>query len=469
MSEPAPSNQDPRGAHPDGAALVPGAKVGRYTLVALLGQGGMGTVYTAHDPELDRRVAIKVLHGPHPGATEMHARFVREARLMAKLVHPNIVTVFDAGEMPGGAYIVMELVEGTSLEGWLEEKVRPPAEILPKYLMAGYALAAAHGAGIVHRDFKPANVLLDRKGRVAVADFGIASVVESAEANPARVAAVDVTMTRAGVILGTPAFMSPEQFLGERADARTDQFSFAVALYESLFGEPPFRGETVQERSAEVLAGTPRPLPRETRERVPPGVYDALIRALSRKPADRFPTLLALLRAIERAIDRPSARRRPPLLIAAGVLGLATLAATTFFVVRRRAPSTGGGDAEHALVGLGGKCIDAGGDALELRTCSGASTQRWRFASGKLLASDGRCIGPRGGASERLATLELQPCNDDRAQAWQLRGGLLASGSGLCANVERNRTQDGTPIILFECNDRASNEHWRLDGKSGPR
>jgi hypothetical protein len=269
-------------------------------------------------------------------------------------------------------------------------------------------------------------------------------------------------------ILGTPLYMAPEQFKAEPTDARTDQFSFAVALYESLFGEFPFHGQTLQELCAAVLAGTPRSLPRDVQERVPPGVHEALLRALSRNPADRFPTLLVMLREIERSIDRASGRNRRPIKVVAGAIGFAAVAAVTWFVLRghaRHAPSSAG--AASPLVGLAGKCIDASGGTLELRTCSGVGAQTWRLASGKLLAADGRCVGTRGGSSDKHAALELQRCNDDASQAWQMRGGLLVAGSGLCANVEKKRTQEGTPIILWDCNDRASNEHWRFGG--GPR
>jgi serine/threonine protein kinase/tetratricopeptide (TPR) repeat protein len=334
--------------------LLAGESVGRYTVVQILGQGGMGTVYRAHDPQLDRWVALKVLRFDR-AAPEPRARMTREARLMAKLDHPNIVTVFDAGEADGRTYIAMELVVGTTLTVWLRSAERKVSEVLPMFLVAGRALAAAHRTGVVHRDFKPENVLIDERGRLAVTDFGIAVSSDVAVALSRRLAppsspletgtaavavkgateaagegevpslaisVVGASFTRTGMVLGTPGYMSPEQYEGQRVEAASDQFSFAVALYEALLRESPFAGRTFEERRDAVLDGQLLPLSEAARARVSPGLYRTLVRALARDPAARFPSMLALIAELEAhgAAPARSPRRR---LVLAGLLALA--------------------------------------------------------------------------------------------------------------------------------------------------
>ena len=351
--EPQAPSEGPR--LPDDVLLA-GESVGRYTVVQILGQGGMGTVYRAHDPQLDRWVALKVLRFDKT-APEPRARMTREARLMAKLDHPNIVTVFDAGEAGGRTYIAMELVVGTTLTVWLRAAERKVSEVLPMFVVAGRALAAAHRTGVVHRDFKPENVLIDQRGRLAVTDFGIAvssdvaaalsrrmappsspldtataavavkpgATTSAGEAGPPSLAisaAGGSSFTRTGMVLGTPGYMSPEQYGGQRVEAASDQFSFAVALYEALLRESPFAGRTFQERRDAVLEGQLLPLSETARGRVSPGLYRTLVRALARDPAARFPSMQALIAELEThgAEPRPSSRRR---LVAAGLLALA--------------------------------------------------------------------------------------------------------------------------------------------------
>lgn len=462
--------------------LGAGSTLGRYAILDKLGEGGMGTVFLARDPELDRRVALKVLNDAQKQVDVVRARFVREARLMAKLDHPNIVKVFDAGTAPEGAFIVMELVEGTSLESWLEEKLQATSDILDKFLMAGYALAAAHSAGIVHRDFKPANVLIDRKGRIAVTDFGIAGVGETPTtgADSATLPG-NPAMTQAGAIMGTPAYMSPEQFRGEKTDARTDQFSFAVALYEALFRETPFAAESIEELKAAVILGTLRPISNEGRSRAPSGIYDALRRALSKNPADRFPTMLVMLRELERCIsESPKKRgvgRKVALLgvgavvIGLGVVGVRSIGAnaaepvppapTPARVPSATASASAPTPTEGALVGIAGKCLDASRSELELRTCNGGSSQHWRITNDKLTTDDGRCVGTAPGHKGVRVFLQTQPCSNDMTQMWHLRRGHLVNAVDKCANVERSKTEDGTPIVVWDCRDSA-NSLWHL-------
>ena len=224
--------------------LVRGAQVGRYVVLDLVGEGAMGQVYAAYDPVLDRKVAIKLLHPLVEGA-EAQERLLREAKSLARVAHPNLVGVHDAGAFRDSVFIAMEFVEGQTLRAWLQPRTRNQREVLDAFLQAGRGLAAAHAAGLVHRDFKPENVLVGRDGRVRVSDFGLARDV----AEPSRPAelAPDAALletpklqTATGALVGTPAYMAPEQLAGRRADARADQFSFAVALYEGLSGQRPF-------------------------------------------------------------------------------------------------------------------------------------------------------------------------------------------------------------------------------------
>ncbi len=260
----------------------------------LVGRGGMGEVYAAHDPELDRRVAIKILRADaRPDDNIEAARLAREAQAVAKLSHPNVVAIYDVGSSAGRMFLAMELVEGETLAVWLAHHTRTTSEILSMFLMAGRGLAAAHRAGIVHRDFKPQNVMVARDGSARVMDFGLAA----AGGGPGQTH--QVRLTKAGAILGTPLYMSPEQMVGQTVDPRADQFSFCVALWEALHGARPFEGSTVLELRGDVLAGRPRPGP--LRSRVPRRIQAALVRGLSVDRARRFPDMNALLEELTAA------------------------------------------------------------------------------------------------------------------------------------------------------------------------
>jgi len=290
----------------------PGAgQVGRYRLLRLVGRGGMGEVWAAHDPELDRKVAIKILRGDaRPDQVET-ARLAREAQAVARLSHPNVVAIYDVGtDDDGRMFLAMELVEGETLAAWLARAPRTPQEILELYTQAGRGLGAAHRAGIVHRDFKPQNVMVTADGCVRVMDFGLAA---AGNRNQPR-------LTKAGSILGTPLYMAPEQMRGQPVDGRADQFSFCVALWEALHGARPFRGETLLELRGQVLAGNPRPGP--LRSRVPRRVQAALERGLAIDRAERFPDMDALLQALSGAAG---SRRRPAAIGLVAALGLAGL------------------------------------------------------------------------------------------------------------------------------------------------
>ncbi len=256
----------PRPRDPSAEALERGAAVGRYVILDRIGAGGMGVVYAAYDPELDRRVALKLLRTDRFAAPG-HLRLLREAKALARLTHPNVVAVHDAGTFGDQVFVAMELVEGETLRQWLEAGARSWREVLDRLLAAGRGLAAAHAAGLVHRDFKPENVLLGRDGRVRVVDFGLAKALADAAEEPAAPDSggeLASPLTEWGAVLGTPAYMAPEQIRGIAADARSDQFSFCVALYEALYGERPFgKGPRETPSRGARLRGPPAPRSRD--------------------------------------------------------------------------------------------------------------------------------------------------------------------------------------------------------------
>ncbi|MDX2089166.1 MAG: serine/threonine-protein kinase [Kofleriaceae bacterium] len=282
--------------------LSPGDRLGRYEIVAPLGQGGMGLVYEAFDPELQRHVAIKLLHASRD--PRMHAQLVREARAIARLAHPHVVAVHDVGEDGGRSFVAMELVRGGTLDDWRRARPRSTREVLAMFAAAGAGLAAAHAAGLVHRDIKPANVLVGEDGRPRISDFGLA--IPDAPDDPH--APVEAQA-------GTPAYMAPEQHDGGEVDARADQFSFAVALYEALAERRPFGGTSRREIREAIAAGPPR-LP----ARVPRRVSAAIHRALREAPASRFPSMSPLLAALA------PPRRRLGLIAAGSAAAIAAVA-----------------------------------------------------------------------------------------------------------------------------------------------
>jgi serine/threonine protein kinase/tetratricopeptide (TPR) repeat protein len=371
-----------RGAGPD---IPPrGSAIGRYVVLEPRGAGGMGLVLAAYDDKLDRKVAIKLLRPDLEGGPEAQrskVRLLREAQLMARVRHPNVVTVFDVGEVGDQIFIAMELVDGKTLREWLEDRQAAPGEghgathppggtrsprdssrspreqsrgaaadplrlpgqaaspsvprllsgrtgrgssvawreVLECFIRAGRGLVAAHAAGVVHRDFKPDNVLIDAAGEVHVSDFGLAWSAAlpqpAAPTGPVPVGAV----TRASAVIGTPAYMAPEQLRGESVDARSDQFAFCVALFEALNGQRPFPGRDTTALLAAINAGQRTP----EKSGIPRAIHEAVRRGLSAKAADRHDSLAALLAELERA-----RRRRWP--IAAGIAAAALLAGVAF-------------------------------------------------------------------------------------------------------------------------------------------
>jgi tetratricopeptide (TPR) repeat protein len=313
----------PRDA-PRAEPLLPkGTAVGRYLVLEKLGTGGMGVVYAAYDPELNRRVALKLLRASALGleAEEGRQHLLREAQAMACVSHPNVVPVYDVGTFGSEVFLAMELVEAQTLREWLKASPRGWRQVHTCFLDAGRGLAAAHAAGVVHGDFKLDNLLMARDGRPRVTDFGLAR-----RATPEALEEPRVEL--ATVAGGTPAYMAPELFTpGARADARSDQFAFCVALHEALYGERPFAGTTVQELVTEVRAGQVRPAPKGTR--VPPWLRRVLLRGLSVAPEARYPSVEALLSALQ---EDPGVRKRRVLQVSAGLTLLAAAVGLTHVV-----------------------------------------------------------------------------------------------------------------------------------------
>jgi tetratricopeptide (TPR) repeat protein len=365
---------------PKRALLQRAATFERYTVLEMLGRGGMGEVYAVYDSKLDRKAALKVLRHTN---NDYEVRLRREAQAMARLSHPNVVAVFDTGSLDGRVFVAMEFVQGQTLRAWQRAKARPLAEILRMYIDAGRGLAAAHAAGLVHRDFKPDNVLVSEGGAVKVTDFGLARAVNTSattpwtptpwtpsedvvpsppyksnpppvvdlppnapapampEASPALTSAV----TESGELLGTPGYMAPEQYLEEEIDERTDQFAFCIALYEALYGEKPFPAGLTESVPA-MLAHQVKPPPKGSK--VPAHIHRALLRGLASEKSDRHPRMLALL---EELSHDPAKRRRQ---VAAAVAVVAAIAVGGVWVNRTIAERTSrlcaGSEAEAAEV-----------------------------------------------------------------------------------------------------------------------
>jgi serine/threonine protein kinase len=304
---PGRSDDDP------GPELGTGDLVGRYRIVERLGAGGMGVVYRAHDPQLEREVALKLLRAKPGGEQQLMAsRMLREAKSAARIRHSNVVTVYDAGEVSGRAFIAMELMSGTDLAKWFSQR-RPWREVVRVMLQAAQGLRAAHESGIVHRDFKPDNVVLEDDGNVKVLDFGLARVAYDGETQSrvaeelaGALAATGIegldTLTHTGALVGTPAYMAPEQYLQQPLDARTDQFSFCVALFLGVYGHRPFGGRTHAALTMNVVQGNIEN-PEEPGV-APARLLDILRKGLATDPEQRFASMDALIGELRALLER---------------------------------------------------------------------------------------------------------------------------------------------------------------------
>lgn len=312
-------------ARPDFPKLP--TSLGHYKICRQIGDGAMGIVYEAMNEELDRRVALKVMRQGEQ-SPEQWDRFRREAKALARLSHPNIVGIYDIGTHQGQVYSIMEFIDGVTLAQWLNQS-KQWREVTDVFIAAGRGLAAAHAAGLVHRDFKPGNVMLTSAGQAKLLDFGLVRALAGAKelSNLPDLASVfERPLTKSGTLIGTPAYMAPEQIDGTPSGAQTDQFSFCVALYEAIYGYRPFQGERWFNLTANILEGNIRLPPDKTQ--VPPKLFEILKRGLSVKPNQRWATMKDLLNALER-VSEGRAEPKQSLLNLAWVGIAATIVAVT--------------------------------------------------------------------------------------------------------------------------------------------
>ena len=434
--------------------------IGRFEILRKLGEGGMGVVYQANDPELGRRVAIKVMRGSQRQIQDSQGkhRMLREAKAMARLAHPNVVHVYEVDEFGDSVFLAMELVEGLGLRQWLKLRRRNWRDVVAVFLQAGQGLAAAHAVGIVHRDFKPDNVLVGDDGRVRVLDFGLARPLHNGDVEeviaPSGPSGNRITLTQANTYVGTPAYMSPEQHLRERADARSDQFSFCVALYEGLYGARPFAGRT----AAEVRMSVFRPLPAPPKGHgVPARLRRILARGLSIDADERFPDMESLLAALAVDPDRPW--RRVGLVAAA--LGAAALGAVAF--ARWQGPSAQScdhGSADVAAVwhreraAAGAAAFAATGIAYAQSTWPKVQAELDAYAAAWAAQRDAVCSAThvRGEASDALLDLRNR-CLDERLRELDALADAFTTADA--ATVER-AVQSATALTPpASCDDEA--------------
>ena len=426
----------------------PMAQIGRYTVRRIIGAGGMGVVVAAHDPELGREVAIKLVNRADEHS---RSRMIREARAMARLKHPNVVTVHEVLRSGDRASIVMELVEGGDLSAWRKQRPRGWREIIAAYVQAARGLAAAHRAGLVHRDFKPSNALIDGDGVVRVTDFGLVRSSTSPEEDVSEsdgASILDATLTRTGDVVGTPAYMAPEQHAGGPLDARTDQWALACSLYEALYGYRPFDGASRGALSDAVLAGKLRDEPARTD--VPRQIRAAIRRALSVDPAHRFATLDDFIVALS-----PSRRAWAHWALIATVV-VAGAVAIALRDPRPRASSAGPAPSV-AVVPLGASSEWLGTAVAELLSTELGTGDRFRVVPTDAVAAAARARGITLGAGDAdlgalgkaLAVDHVLSVATSEPGGGRVRVDLaLRSGAG-GAVVDRMR-QDGREAELFD-------------------
>jgi hypothetical protein len=448
----------PEGSAP-AAPVVPaaGATVGRYRLLRLVGRGGIGEVWAAHDPELDRNVAIKILRGDTYVDDVDSARLLREARAIANLTHPNVVAMYDVGTAAGRVFLAMELVDGETLAAWLDRAGRTLDEIVRVFVMAGRGLGAAHRAGIIHRDFKPQNVMVAADGGVRVTDFGLAA--RGGGKNDPR-------LTRIGSILGTPIYMAPEQLRGEPVDARADQFGFCVALYEALYGERPFPGSSFSELRAAVLAGRPRPAPATTR--VPGRLRAVLLRGLAVDREGRFPDMDALLAALIAAARGGGHQAKRLAILGAAAFTVAAASALGWRHLRAPRASNACSDVRARLASAWPMTDDDGRrhdvhaaflasavpDALRRYDCTAAALDA--YASAWATAAAQSCEAAVGGQAPPRAgsALQTSACLDQRLTELDALTEVLAHSDAGVVRKAIDAALSLPPVAL--CNDAAA-------------
>jgi tetratricopeptide (TPR) repeat protein len=395
----------------------------------------MGVVYSAYDPKLDRRVALKLLRGDRPLSVGSSARLAREAQTMARLSHPNVVAVYDVGTVEDQVFVAMQHIKGKTLSAWLRERRRGWSEILAAFRMAGAGLAAAHAAGIIHRDFNPDNVLIGDDGHVRVTDFGLAHILsnntpEGTLTEPTPTATPDQLLTTHGHNRGTPAYMAPEQADAAPIDARSDIFSFCVALYEALYGERPFAGGTLGELRDAVRTGVRDP---SRGSNVPLWVRRIIMRGLAHEPAKRFPSMDALLSALRRD---PAAARRRLMLGGAILAAVAGAAALAVFAMEARARTCSG--AERKLAGAWDEARRNAGHAAFLSAGRAFAPDSWRAVEEALDGYARRWIAMHTEACEatRVRGEQSEELLDLRVYCLTLRRGELAGLTAVFAKAD---------------------------------
>lgn len=453
--------------------LTQAPTIGRYTFLKELGQGGMGVVCMAYDPKLDRKVAIKLTRSIANASVEGRGRILREAQAMARLSHPNVVQVYEVGELREQLFVAMEYIDGVDLSEWLAAERRSWREVQRVFLAAGRGLAAAHAAGLVHRDFKPANVFIGADGRVLVGDFGLARAIESEEALALRPGDVDLDamgselatpLTATGMILGTPAYMAPECFERNASDASADIFAFSVALFEALHGVRPFGGPDVASLVLAVLHEEPK-VP--ARSEVPGWLQRVALRGLKKRPEERWRSMDALLAAL--AFD-PDARarglRRAAVAVSAvtaSVVGFGWLAADA----RERAA------AEESAKIAAEAARDRAFDGLKVeaaRSEAEASRARdaLRLAALRRFDSAGRSEHVDDPTSSVALLREVE--DPERLRGWRLSAVEALEGPIASAVLPGWRdvafTPDGSRVVTQDGD--ASVLVWRSDGQGAP-
>ena len=422
--------------------------LGRYRVLAELGAGGMGTVYEAYDPELNRKLAVKLVR---PGSSaslassEGRVRLMREAQAMAQLSHPNVIAVYDVGTFGDQVFIAMEYVEGSTLTRWLASQERPWREVVNVFLQTGRGLAAAHAAGILHRDFKPDNVLVGRDGRPRVFDFGLARALSGEPEKPTPddgAAEADATsrsnfalsgraLTEPGRLMGTPAYMAPEQLMGQGVDHRTDQYSFCVALYQGLYGELPFKGHTIEALVREITQGKAREA--ATSRKVPARLRRAVLRGLRPEPADRYPSMDALLE--ELLLQASRTRRRFLAVAALAILGAVTAVGGTVWKKRTTLQPSFQSIAILPLKNLGDSSDEATVDGL---------TDRLTTTVAQL--STATVIGPGSAARYKASPKSLPEIGRELSVDAVVSGSAKRSGSRIHVDTRLTSTATGRQL-----------------------
>jgi tetratricopeptide (TPR) repeat protein len=402
-------------------------RIGRYVLVERLGAGGMGVVFSAYDATLDRKVAIKFIHAHLAGQPSTRERFLREARAMARLSHPNVVQIHEADEADGRLFLALEFVVGSTLRTYLADHrdALQWREIVAIFRDAGEGLAAAHAAGIVHRDFKPDNVLRTEGGAIKVADFGLAGLAMD-EAHGSASSPGELGVTAPDGVVGTLAYMAPEQHRRQPCDARADQFAFCVALFEALFGAPPFAGNDAVSRMVAVIEGRRTTV---ARAGVPARVREIVERGLAIDPNHRWPSMRALLEQLDRA--------RAPRRIAVWAFAALAIVGATAMLARPEAAV----DA----------CATAGVEADDLVAAHDDAVERWATAWARVEREG--CIAHKDG----VISAELY----DRRQAC-LAGELAAARTQLALGTALD------PAATSRCTDAVRLTAGPIPGDAGP-